>query len=163
MIKNERQYRITRAQAGRLRKALKASRNPGMGDGGEDTEAAALGVVREAGPHYGTVHPLIAKAQEDAMNSQLSDLEGELKEYETLKADGFDLDSFNALADIPKMLIKARISMGLSQRELAERLGLKEQQIQRYEATDYASASLTRIREVAAVYRMEEGEDSADQ
>ena len=154
MIKNERQYRITRAQAGRLRKALQASRNPGM----EDAEAADLGVVREARAHYGTVHSLIAKAQEDAMNSQLADLEGELTEYEALKAGGFDLDSLNALADIPKMLIKARIGMGLSQRELAERLGLKEQQIQRYEATDYAQASLTRIREVAAVYRMGEGE-----
>ncbi len=38
----------------------------------------------------------------------------------------------------------------LSQRQLADRLGLKEQQIQRYEATQYASASLSRLREVAA-------------
>ena len=160
MIKNERQYRITRAQAGRLRKALQASSETGMGDDGEAAKAAALGVVRETRAPYGTVHPLIAKAQEDAMNSQLSDLEGELKEYEALKAGEFDWDSFKALADIPKMLIQARISMGLSQRQLAERLGVKEQQIQRYEATEYASASLTRIREVAAVYRMEEGEAS---
>ena len=46
------------------------------------------------------------------------------------------------------MLIKARIARGMSQRDLAERIGLKEQQIQRYEATDYASVSLSRIREV---------------
>jgi hypothetical protein len=32
---------------------------------------------------------------------------------------------------------------------LAERLGLKEQQIQRYEATNYASASLSRVQQVA--------------
>ena len=38
--------------------------------------------------------------------------------------------------------------MGLSQKELADRIGLKEQQIQRYEATEYASASLTRIQEI---------------
>ena len=45
--------------------------------------------------------------------------------------------------------IQTRIAAGLSQKELAERLGLKEQQIQRDEATDDASASLTRICEVA--------------
>ena len=141
-------------------KALLASTEPGIGDGDESEEAAALGVVRETRAPYGAVHPLIAKAQEDAMNSQLADLEKELTEYESLKAGRFNWHSLNSLADIPKLLIQARISMGLSQRELAERLGLKEQQIQRYEATEYASASLTRIREVAAVYRMGEGEAS---
>lgn len=40
------------------------------------------------------------------------------------------------------------IAAGLSQRELAERLGLKEQQVQKYEATEYTSASLARIRAV---------------
>src|SRR6266568_2484196 len=34
--------------------------------------------------------------------------------------------------------------------ELAERLGLKEQQIQRYEATEYASASFERLKEIIA-------------
>ena len=63
----------------------------------------------------------------------------------------------SAVGEIPRMLIKARIAKGLSQKELAERLGLKEQQIQRYEATEYATASLARIREVAAVYEVEEG------
>ena len=38
--------------------------------------------------------------------------------------------------------------MGFSQKDLAQRLGLKEQQIQRYEATGYASASLARIQEI---------------
>ena len=132
MIKNERQYRITRAQAARLKKSLEAARKRVNGDSG--------------------LHPLIAKAQEDAMSSQLVDLEEELRDYETLKAGGFDLDALKSVGEIPRMLIKARIAKGLSQKELAERLGLKEQQIQRYEATEYATASLARIREVAAVY-----------
>ena len=123
MIKNERQYRITRAQAGRLRKVLSAANNPELGESEEAAKAAALGVVRETRAHYGTVHPLIAKAQEDAINSQLADLEGELTEYETLKSGGFNWDSFRTLADIPKMLIQARIAKGLSQRELAETAG----------------------------------------
>ena len=157
MIKNERQYRITRAQAARLRKSLNGTSGSVEEGGAGAVGAIASGVVREARAPYGAVHPLIAKAQEDALNSQLADLEGELEEYEALKSGGFDLGPLKALADIPEMLIKARIAKGLSQRELAERLGVKEQQIQQYEATDYASASLRRIREVAAVYSVEEG------
>ena len=53
---------------------------------------------------------------------------------------------------MPYILIKARIAQGLSQKELAERIGLKEQQIQRYEATDYASANLSRIKEVVSAF-----------
>ena len=156
MIKNERQYRITRAQAARLRKSLNGA-NGGVYEGGTGAMGdIASGVVRDARAPYRAVHPLIAKAQEDALNSQLADLEGELKEYETLKSGGFDMGPLEVLADIPKLLIQARIAKGLSQRELAERLGVKEQQIQQYEATDYASASLRRIREVAAVYSVEE-------
>ena len=45
----------------------------------------------------------------------------------------------------------ARVARGLNQKTLAGRLGLKEQQIQRYEASEYASASLARIRSVAEV------------
>ncbi len=128
MIKNERQYRITKAQAARFAQTLD-------------------GLRQRSGEAEGT-HPVIAKAQEDALRSQLTDLEGELREYESLKAGKFPTDEFGVIAELPTVLIKARIARGLSQKDLAERLGLQEQQIQRYEATDYASASLTRIKEV---------------
>ena len=135
MIKNERQYKITRAQAVRFSNALEGLRQrPNNGD---------------------SLHPLIAKAQEDALCSQLADLESELSEYEALKAGEFQLDSLKVVADLPSILIKARIAQGLSQKELAERVGLKEQQIQRYEATDYASANLARIMEVASAFDVE--------
>ena len=55
----------------------------------------------------------------------------------------------DSLAALPEALIRARIAAGLTQKELATRLGLKEQQVQRYEATRYAAASLTRIQAVA--------------
>ena len=131
MIKNERQYRITKAQADRFSATLRGlEQRPSMVEG---------------------VHPLIAKSQQEAVRSQLEDLESELREYESLKAGEFQLDQLNVVADLPVVLIKARIAQGLSQKELAERIGLKEQQIQRYEATDYSSASLSRINEVAKV------------
>ncbi len=128
MIKNERQYRITKAQATRFAQSLDS-------------------LAQRSGETVG-IHPLIAKAQEDALRSQLADLEQELREYETLKAGEVPNDELSVVAELPTVLIKARIARGLSQKDLAERLGLQEQQIQRYEATDYASASLTRIKEV---------------
>ena len=135
MIKNERQYRITKNQVDRFSRALDHLRR-------QPAEAT-------------DVHPLIAKAQEDALQSQLVDLEEQLQEYEALKAGYFDLSALNVVAELPTVLIKARIAQGLRQKDLAEQLGLKEQQIQRYEATDYATASLTRIKEVANALGME--------
>ena len=51
-----------------------------------------------------------------------------------------------ALAARAAELIQARIAAGLSQEELAAKLGLKPQQIQRYEAGNYQGAtSLGRV------------------
>ncbi|MCY3660589.1 MAG: helix-turn-helix transcriptional regulator [Caldilineaceae bacterium] len=135
MIKNERQYRITKKQAACFLQTLE--------------------LLRQQPAEAGIVHPLVAQAREDALRSQLADLEEQLQEYEALKAGSFDLDALNGVAELPSILIKARIALGLRHKDLAERLGLKEQQIQRYEATDYATASLTRINEVANALRME--------
>jgi transcriptional regulator with XRE-family HTH domain len=63
-----------------------------------------------------------------------------------------ELDSLDQL---PEALIRARIAAGLSQKELAGRLGLKEQQIQRYEARRYAGASLDRVQAVADALGMQ--------
>ena len=91
----------------------------------------------------------------DAVSSQLVDLEAELREYEAIREGGFQVEELSVIAGLPELLIRARIAQGLSQRELADRMGLKEQQIQRYEATDYATAKWSRIREVAGVLSME--------
>ena len=135
MIKNERQYRITKTQAERFERTLVELRR-------DDAEE-------------GDVHPLLAKAREDAVTSQLAELKSELREYESLKAGLFEMDELQVVADLPTMLIRARIARGLSQKDLAERIGLKEQQIQRYEATDYTSASLSRIIEVVSGLRVD--------
>ena len=127
MIKNERQYWVSRSEAERFESLLAESERS---DGGDD------------------VHPLIAKARRDASNSRLLELKAEIHEYESLKAGKFDMNSLTVVATLPEKLIKARIARGMTQRDLAERIGLKEQQIQRYEATDYASASLSRIMDV---------------
>ena len=129
MIKSERQYWVTRSEEDRIERLLAESEKS---DADHD------------------VHPLIAKARRDASSSRLLDLKADLQEYESLKAGKFDMSGLTIVSDLPEMLIKARIARGMTQRDLAERIGLKEQQIQRYEATDYASASLSRIMDVVA-------------
>ena len=46
---------------------------------------------------------------------------------------------------MPIALIRARIAVGMAQESLARRLGVKPQQVQRYEATEYESASFARV------------------
>lgn len=137
MIKNERQYRITKAQAQRFEQAL-----TDLADGIEDKKQE---------------NPILFEAQRSALESQLDDLREELTEYEALSIHGNDeplVFELNSLEALPLALIKARIATKLSQKDLAERLGLKEQQIQRYEATEYASANLARVIEVSQVLGM---------
>jgi ribosome-binding protein aMBF1 (putative translation factor) len=129
MIRNARQYRITKAQAEKFERALNEF----------DMDPAK----------HPRVHPRLIKAQRDAIASQLETLRQELAEYEKLKKSKRRQVDLALVADLPQALVRARIAAGLSQRELAERLGLKEQQIQRYEATRYESASLKRVIEVA--------------
>ncbi len=54
-----------------------------------------------------------------------------------------------SLADIGVELVAARIARGLSQRELAERVGVHQQQIARWEKERYACVSLARLSRVA--------------
>ena len=125
MIKNERQYKITQSQIAKF-------------------EAALAELAASSGKNA-----RLRQLEEDALRSQLDELRDEAQLYEQLRLgvlESIHIESFN---ELPLALVKARILAGLSQKELAERLGLKEQQIQRYESTDYASASLTRITQVA--------------
>lgn len=129
MITNERQYRITRSEADRFRKAI--------------INFSADQAARS------DVHPRLLQAEREAMESQLADLQAELVEYERLKSADLSVIRINSFDKLADGLIQARIASGLSQKALAERLGLKEQQIQRYEAERYASASYQRLREIA--------------
>jgi transcriptional regulator with XRE-family HTH domain/Zn-dependent peptidase ImmA (M78 family) len=138
MIKNERQYRITKAQVEQFRQAL--------GD-----------LIRTPLPE--DVHPILRTAQENALRSQLEELEAELMEYEALKSGKATVIEVESFRELPQALIRARIAAGMSQKQLAERLGLKEQQIQQYESTEYAAASITRIQEIIQALGIQIRED----
>ena len=126
MIKNDRQYKITKAQAAKFERALRRL---------EETPDPEL-------------HPVLRKAEIESVRSQLEELNEEVEEYEKLKNRPPRLITFESFEEMLQALTQARIARGLSQRALGERLHLKEQQIQRYEANDYAQCSASRLSDV---------------
>ena len=75
----------------------------------------------------------------------IASLEQQVAEYRLLKDGKVVHSECNDLADLPRILISARIAKGLSQKDLGNELGMTQQQVQRYEATDYMSASLSHL------------------
>jgi HTH-type transcriptional regulator/antitoxin HigA len=131
MITNERQYRITSKQIEKLKKTIDTF----------DLKAATMWAKSK----------ILAKAELDALRSEYENLSTQLNEYESLKSGTVDILKASSLKELPLILIKARIAKGLSQRQLADAIGSKEQMIQRYEAEKYASANLHRLVKVAHV------------
>lgn len=129
MLTNERQYRITLKKAHRLKNAIQ--------------ELDCRANLQD------NAHPTMLKAERDALESLLDDLNVELEEYEQLKTEEVSTISVYSLEELAHGLIMARVAGSLSQRALAQRMGIKEQQIQRYEAEAYASASYRRLCQVA--------------
>lgn len=90
---------------------------------------------------------VMQQAEYDGIQSLLEELEDELKTYNALKtALTVKVSDVGALA---AALISVRIAKNLSQIELARRVGLKKQAIQRYESEQYKGASLDRITKIA--------------
>ena len=92
----------------------------------------------------------ILEAERTGLQSLADEMRGDVAEYEALKsgaAPPADMDDFEGL---PDALIKARIGLGMTQRGLAERMGVRERQVQEDERTGYESASCARLAEVRA-------------
>jgi len=84
----------------------------------------------------------------DSMQALIEEWGEQAREYEALKSGNVPL-TLRSLRELPLVLVRARVAAGLSQKQLAQRLGLKAQQIQRYEATRYRTITLGRMLEVA--------------
>ncbi len=125
MIYSDKQYGVSSAQLAKLQEALAAAK-----DRASD-------------------QPWLKEAEIDALKSQIADIEAELAEYDLLKSRQVSFSKTYALEDLPRVLVQARIGSGMSQTDLAEKLRMKPQQVQRYEATDYMGASLGRLIEVS--------------
>jgi HTH-type transcriptional regulator / antitoxin HipB len=132
MIQNERQYRITQTK---LREF--------------EQELAALN------PQDPNIHPRQIIGWTNSLNIIIGELKQEVAEYEQLKSGNVLTFTLGSIEDLPTTLIKARIAAGLTQKDLAEKIGVQEQQIQRYEANHYGSASFDRLRTIASALKVE--------
>lgn len=128
MIKNERQLGVSNKRAEEIRATI-----------------ADL----KSRPIDPDLHPRLRSVELAALTSQLADIESEIEDFKMLVESPPATIVAESLRELPRSLIRARIAAGLTHRALASRLGLKEQAIQRYEATDYASASFERLTQVA--------------
>jgi DNA-binding Xre family transcriptional regulator len=130
MITNDRQHRITNSQAKRF-------------------EAAIFRTERD-GPTP-EVDARVHTAMIDGMRSQLEDLRNELSEYDALRAGEVKGRVFHSLLQIPQALIEGRIARRFTQKALGDKLGVPEQQIQRYERTRYSGVGVERLQQIADV------------
>ena len=136
MIYNDKQYTITKRQLGKFRNAFAANAKSENAD--ETDEQIRLRHI-----------------QANAIESQIATLETEISDYDLLKSCKITSFKAHSLENLPSILVQARIATGLSQTDLAERLGMKVQQIQRYEASNYSGASLAKLIEVSKVLNVD--------
>lgn len=129
MIKNDKQYKVTK-NATKLFKVRLLELDDKINSGDDS---------------------ILLKVERDALKSQYEELILSLHDYENTLNNSKTIFNLNSLADIDGVLIKARIANGYSQKKLADLLGVKEQQIQRYEAAGYSSASLDKINKICSV------------
>lgn len=128
-VKNEPRYQSTKTQLRVLLKDLKTAKR----EKGKIPERAYNAIV-------GGIQCLI-----DDMKKELKELEN-LQNAETLE--------ILCIEDLPDVLIKARIARGMTQNELAKKLGLKRQQIKEYELTGYRAVGTKRFFDVMAALEL---------
>jgi hypothetical protein len=82
----------------------------------------------------------------DPLVSFTLQLREEVEEYEKLKRGQFD--NFVNLSGLGRTLIALRIYKGITQKDLAEKLGVLEPQVSRDERNEYHGASIEKIQKV---------------
>lgn len=128
MITNQREYRITKSWIARFEKELVANE------------------TRELRPRE---DPGMRKVVHDAIASEIEVLRAQVDHYEKLREGRITSREITSLHELPVALIEARIAARLTQRQLAKRIGVAEQQVQRWEANDYSGVGLHRLQEIA--------------
>lgn len=97
--------------------------------------------------------PAEIKRALDPMRSFHQQLEEEVASYERLKRGEFD-EVLN-LRGLGQLLVSLRIARGLTQRQLAEKLGVHETQVSRDERNEYHGITLERAARILEVLGVE--------
>jgi DNA-binding Xre family transcriptional regulator len=131
IIQNQRQYHSTKADLARFEEGLIAhdARDP-----------------RELPPN---IDPGMPQLMHNAIVSWIETLREQIDHYEKLRDGRITSREITSLHELPTALIEARIAARLTQRQLAKRIGLAEQQVQRWEGNGYSGVSLDRLQSIA--------------
>jgi HTH-type transcriptional regulator / antitoxin HipB len=124
MIQNEHQYKITQGEIKKLQQVL-----------AKILEQSEIMSAQQLA------------AMQNSFQTQIDQMQAEIKEYNDLKVGKVEI-TMASIEDLPKVLIQKRIGLGMTQKELAAKLGIKEQMVQRYEASSYESIGFQRLTEV---------------
>ena len=127
MIKDEREYAVTGSWVRR-------------------SEAAVAGMDLKLADRADEMLAL----ERTGLQSKTDEMRRDIAEYEALRSGMVPRVDAGNLEELPEALIQMRIGLGLTQRELAERMGIRERQVQWYEETDYESASYARLMDAHA-------------
>jgi DNA-binding Xre family transcriptional regulator len=121
MIKNEKQYKISKKKLVELNQAI---------------------MEKQIGPE-----PLPAKDQLLLVSLQIfqEQLEKEILAYDLLKTKASSVLDERSIEELPDLLIEFKILCGLTQKEFSQKIGMKEQQLQRYEAENFDSISFKNL------------------
>jgi HTH-type transcriptional regulator/antitoxin HigA len=87
----------------------------------------------------------VIEANIGSMDSMIGELEKEIQEYEEIKSGKYTLPKNISFIELLRCLPKIRIAKGLSQKDLADLLGMTKQQINRYEEHEYQNISPEKI------------------
>jgi DNA-binding Xre family transcriptional regulator len=121
MIKNEKQYKITKKKLAVLHQKI-AEMN---------SEGDRLSLTRQL-----------------VLNSLLDmsgDMEIEIAEYDLLKKNKTKILKSRSLYELPSLITEYKIASGLTQKEFSKKIGMKEQQFQRYEAENFQGISFKNL------------------
>jgi HTH-type transcriptional regulator / antitoxin HipB len=124
MIQNEHQYKITQGEIKKLQQVLE-----------KILEQSEIMPAQQLA------------AMQNSFQTQIDRMQAEIQEYNDLKVGKVEI-TMASIEDLPKVLIQKRIGLGMTQKELAAKLGIKEQMVQRYEASGYESIGFQRLTEV---------------
>jgi HTH-type transcriptional regulator / antitoxin HipB len=123
MIQNEHQYKVTKGEIDKLQQVIDK-------------------LLEQQ-----NIPPSQVAAMQNSFQTQINRMQMEIQAYDDLKAGKVEI-TMGSIEDLPKVLIQKRISLGMTQKELAAKLGIKEQMVQRYEASGYESIGFQRLAEV---------------
>jgi HTH-type transcriptional regulator/antitoxin HigA len=132
MIKNEKQYKITRNKL---------------------TEIQGEIVRIKAGYDEGL--PAKERLILISLETMKSQMESEIAEYDFLKKKRADHLKARRISDLPSVIIEYKIHSGMTQKEFSQKIGMKEQQLQRYEAEDFRSISFKNLLKILQAIGLE--------